>query len=130
MDTNPVRLWHRAIETNDLGDFEAVLAEDAVFQSPAVHAPQAGKALVAKYLRAAFAVLNNPTFRYVEEWRGDGSAVLEFEAVLGDIRVNGVDIIRWNGDGRVVSFKVMVRPLKALNTVVALMGAELERRES
>lgn len=130
MDPNPVRLWHHAIETNDLGGFEAALAEDAVFQSPAVHAPQAGKALVAKYLRAAFVVLNNPTFRYVEEWHGDGSAVLEFEVMLGDIHVNGVDIIRWNRDGQVVSFKVMVRPIKALNTLVALMGAALERHKS
>jgi hypothetical protein len=70
-------------------------------------------------------VLNNPTFRYVDEWYGDRSAVLEFETTIDGIYINGVDLIRWNDAGKIVHFKVMVRPLKALNSVVALMGARL-----
>ncbi len=90
-----------------------------------MHTPQAGKALVTKYLRAAMAVLNNPTFRYVDEWYGERSAVLEFETTIDGVYINGIDLIRWNDEGRIVHFKVMVRPLKALSSVVALMGTRL-----
>jgi len=90
-----------------------------------LHSPQAGKALVAKYLRSAMAVLNNETFRYVGEWTNEDSAVLEFELVLDGIYVDGVDLIRWNEAGQIVQFKVMMRPLKALNTVIPLMAAQL-----
>jgi hypothetical protein len=120
----PIKLWHEAVASHDFDALDALLAEDAVFQSPAVHAPQEGKALVSKYLRAAMRVLNNPTFRYVDEWYGERSAILEFEATIDGVYINGIDLIRWNDQGRIVRFKVMVRPLKALNAVVALMGAQ------
>jgi hypothetical protein len=125
MDQDPIAAWHRAIEANDLDRIEDLLAEAAVFQSPAVHRPQQGKALVAKYLRAAMAILNVDSFRYVGEWRAPGSAVLEFELTLGEIEINGVDIIAWDDHGLITGFKVMIRPLKALNTVIPLMGAQL-----
>jgi hypothetical protein len=126
MQPAPITLWHQAVSQKDLGAFEDILDDAAVFQSPAVHAPQAGKALVAGYLRAALAVLNTDSFRYVDEWFGERSAVLEFAVTLDGVDIEGVDIIRWNEAGRVTNFKVMVRPLKALNTVVALMGAQLK----
>lgn len=125
MQPAPIALWHHVIATNDLAALDELLADEATFLSPAVHTPQAGKALVTKYLRAAMSVLNNPTFRYVDEWYGDRSAVLEFETTIDGIYINGVDLIRWNDAGKIVHFKVMVRPLKALNSVVALMGARL-----
>ncbi|GGC77320.1 nuclear transport factor 2 family protein [Chelatococcus reniformis] len=117
--------WHAYVADPAPDKLEALLADDAVFQSPAVHTPQAGKALVAKYLGAAMVVLNNPSFTYVGEWLGERSAVLEFELTLDDLHVNGVDLIHWNDDGRITLFKVMLRPLKALNTVIPLMGKEL-----
>jgi hypothetical protein len=126
MQPEPIAVWHQAVAADDLRAFEAILDDDAVFQSPAVHAPQAGKAAVAKYLRAALAVLNGSSFRYVDEWIAERSAVLEFEATIDGIEINGIDIIRWNEAGRVTNFKVMVRPLKALNTVVASMRAQFE----
>jgi len=126
MQPEPIAVWHQAVATHDLRAFEAILDEDVVFQSPAVHTPQAGKALATKYLRAALMVLNNPTFRYVDEWLAERSAVLEFEATIDGIEINGIDIIRWNDAGHVTNFKVMVRPLKALNTVVGVMRAQLE----
>jgi hypothetical protein len=126
MQPEPIAVWHQAVATHDLRAFEAILDEDVVFQSPAVHTPQAGKALATKYLRAALMVLNNPSFRYVDEWLAERSAVLEFEATIDGIEINGIDIIRWNEAGRVTNFKVMVRPLKALNTVVGVMRTQLE----
>jgi hypothetical protein len=98
-----------------------------VFQSPAVHTPQVGKAVTKRYLHAALNVLNNGNFRYVGEWHGDSSAVLEFETVIDGIQVNGVDIIHWDASDRIVRFKVMVRPVKALQTLMPLMAAELQK---
>jgi hypothetical protein len=122
---DPIEVWHAALRANDLSSFEAILAEDAVFVSPALHKPQAGKEFVSKYLRAAVAVLNNGSFRYTNEWRAERSAVLEFEVTLGELQVNGVDIIHWDEQARVTQFKVMLRPLKALHAVVEKMFAQL-----
>lgn len=126
MSSDPIARWHRAVEAKDFAAIEDLLAEDAVFYSPVVHSPQAGKALTAKYLRAAMAVLNTPSFRYVGEWRSERSAVLEFEVALDGVHVNGVDMIRWNEEGRIVWFKVMMRPLKALNAVIPRMTEQLQ----
>jgi hypothetical protein len=94
MQPAPITLWHQAVAANNLQPFEAIIADDAVFQSPAVHAPQAGKALVTGYLRAALAVLNTDSFHYVDEWYGERSAVLEFAVTLDGVDIEGVDIIR------------------------------------
>lgn len=126
MQPTPILRWHQAVASNDLSTIENLLADDAVFQSPAVHTPQVGKALVAKYLRAAMAVLNNGSFSYTDEWFGDRSAVLEFELTIDGIYLNGVDLIRWNDEGLITQFKVMIRPLKGLNTVIPMMGKQLQ----
>ncbi|GAH36530.1 unnamed protein product, partial [marine sediment metagenome] len=86
----PIERWYQCVAESDLSAIENMLAGDAVFQSPAVHAPQRGRAIVAKYLRAAMILFKNPTFRYVDEWFGDRSAVLEFELTVDDIYINGV----------------------------------------
>lgn len=105
------------------------LAEDAVFHSPVVHTPQAGKPIVMAYLTAADTVLGNDSFRYVREIVDDGAnmAMLEFELELDGIQVNGVDIISWNDDGLIQDFKVMIRPLKAINKVWEEMGKMLAK---
>jgi hypothetical protein len=126
MKPNVVAVWHEAVQKNDLTAFEAIVADDAVFESPALHKPQVGKAMVSMYLRGAMLVLNNGTFRYVEEWIADRSAVLEFEATVDGLHLDGVDIIRWNDDGLVTSFKVMVRPYKGLTALMAAMKKLLE----
>ena len=122
---DPIALWHRAVATRDGSRLEEFVADDAVFFSPALGRPQAGKASVVKYLRAAIAALGNDSFRFTNEWRGPSSAVLEFEAEVDGIRINGVDMIHWNADGQIIQFKVMVRPFKALEKVIALMTREL-----
>jgi hypothetical protein len=121
--------WHAVVAQKDAGALDELIAEDARFLSPVVHAPQVGKALVVKYLSAALQVLNNDSFAYRGEWLAENSAVLEFEAVIDGITLNGVDIITWNSDQKIIEFKVMVRPLKAINLLHQLMGSMLQKME-
>lgn len=121
----PLELWHRIVDTGDVALLDRFLASDAVFHSPAVHAPQAGKPLVTRYLRAALAVLG-PTLRYVHEWHDDSSAVLEFEADLDGLEVHGIDRFRWNARGEVTDFAVLVRPIRGLEHLITRMRAQLE----
>ena len=127
MQPSPIARWHEIVAARDPSRIEDLLSEDAVFLSPAVHSPQSGRDLVAKYLRAAMVIFGDPSFRYLDEWSGDRSAVLEFELTIDGIYMNGIDLIRWNDEGRIVEFKVMVRPLKGLNTAIALMGEQLRK---
>lgn len=126
MNEHPIAAWHRIIETRSPQELSRWLADDAVFHSPIVHTPQRGKALVSAYLSAAFEVLANEHFRYVREIVGPRDALLEFETVIDGIAVNGIDLIRWNDEGRAVDFKVMVRPLKGVQIVHQRMAAKLE----
>ena len=126
MIEHPVVRWHRMVEAHDPSGLDALLAEDAVFYSPVVHAPQRGRMLTAMYLKAAFAVFFNPGFRYVREIVGASDAVLEFETTIDEVLVNGVDLIKWNDAGQIVEFKVMLRPLKAINLIHQRMAAMMQ----
>lgn len=118
--------WHAYMEGgSDPAVLADLLAEDAVFHSPVVHTPQAGKPVVMAYLVAASHVLGNDAFRYVRELVDGDEMMLEFVTELDGITINGVDIIRFNEEGKISDFKVMVRPLKAINTVWEMMGAQL-----
>lgn len=119
--------WHQLVRSQDAAGLNALLAEDAVFYSPVVHTPQRGRKLVALYLGAAFQVFFNPSFRYVREIVGESDAMLEFETEIEGVLVNGVDLIRWNEAGQIVEFKVMVRPLKAIQLIHQKMAAMLNR---
>ena len=123
---HPVAAWHRIVAARDLEGLKALLDADAVFISPVVHTPQRGRKLAYAYLAAAFQVFFNPRFRYVREIVGGSDAMLEFETEIDGIQVNGVDIIKWNGAGRIVEFKVMLRPLKAIQVVHQRMAALLQ----
>jgi len=120
-----VAAWHRLVDARSPDGLDALLADDVVFLSPIVHTPQVGRAITNAYLTAAFHVLFNDTFRYVREIVGDDSAALEFETEIDGIQINGVDLIRFDADGRIVEFKVMVRPLKAIQRVHAMMKQRL-----
>ena len=120
-----VDVWHEIVRTRDAGLLDELLADDVVFYSPVVHTPQVGKAITAMYLTAAIHVFGNESFRYVREVVSASDAVLEFETEIDGITVNGVDMIRWNAEGRITEFKVMVRPLKAINLIHDLMGQML-----
>jgi hypothetical protein len=118
--------WHAYMESGgDPALLSALIAETCVFHSPVVHTRQAGKPVVMAYLLAAAQVLGNDAFRYVRELVDGDEAMLEFVTELDGISVNGVDIIHFNADGEISDFKVMVRPLKAINAVWQMMGAQL-----
>jgi hypothetical protein len=119
-----VKAWHAVVESGDPALLDGLLADDVVFRSPAVFAPQEGKDVAALYLRSAMAVLG-PSLRYVGEWYGPSSAVLEFEAELDRLYVHGVDMLSWNDDHRLVSFTVMVRPMRGLTKLIELMQRQL-----
>jgi ketosteroid isomerase-like protein len=118
--------WHEIARTRDVARLDALLDDDAVFQSPVVHRPQAGRALVRMYLAAAFDVFLDDSFQYVREVVAGNDAVLEFRVAIDGIEVNGVDMIRWNDEGRIVDFKVMIRPLKAIEVVHRRMAERLQ----
>ena len=125
MQTDPIKTWHRIVDERDVEGLDALLADEAVFHSPVVHTPQVGKPITKKYLTAAFHVFFNDSFRYVRELRSDRDAVLEFEVKLDGITVNGVDMIKWNDAGKITEFKVMLRPLKAVNLIHQKMAEML-----
>ena len=117
--------WYGYIKSHDHTALWDLLHPDAVFESPVVHTPQRGRDIAFKYLSGAEKVLGGPGFVYTGEWRSDNGAVLEFEKEIDGVKINGVDIIRFSDDGRIVHFKVMVRPLKAINLLHRLMGEQL-----
>ncbi|WP_066265140.1 nuclear transport factor 2 family protein [Hydrogenophaga palleronii] len=121
--------WHQLVKTRNVKGLRELLADDVVFHSPVVHTPQTGKAVTTQYLAAAFQVFFNESFRYAREVVGPRDAVLEFQVEIDGVSVNGVDMIRWNDEGRITDFKVMVRPLKAINLIHQKMGAMLQAHQ-
>lgn len=119
--------WHKVFESKDGALLGELLADDAVMISPVVHTPQEGKMITQMYLTAAMHVFANEHFRYKREFVGDNAVVLEFETEVNGIYVNGVDMISCNDDGKITEFRVMVRPLKALNTIHEMMGKMLQK---
>ena len=126
MIENTLKAWHDLVATKDAAGLNAILADEVVFHSPIVHTPQAGKQITTLYLTAALHVLNNDSFHYVREVVSGNQAVLEFLTVIDGISVNGVDMITWGADGCITDFKVMVRPLKAINLIHRMMGEMLQ----
>lgn len=125
---NAVEEWHRIVRERDIDALDALLADEVVFHSPVVHTPQRGRPITTMYLAAAVTVFGNASFRYVRELVGAREAVLEFVVEIDGIEVNGVDMIRWNDAGRIDDFKVMLRPLKAINLIHQKMGALLQSK--
>lgn len=132
--------WHAYLRGDEPNGLDDLLDDDVVFYSPIVYKPQAGKALTAMYLAAAKQTLpgskppdgdtgstgGGSAFRYTKQVLADDTAVLEFETSIEGTYVNGVDIIRIDDTGRIVEFRVMIRPLQAINLVHRQMGEALE----
>lgn len=118
--------WHRYMVRNDPALLAELVAPDAVFHSPVVHTPQVGQAKVLMYLGAAAKVLGNDSFHYVRELIDGPEAMLEFMVTVDGIVINGIDLIRFDLEGRIVDFKVMVRPLKAINKLWERMAEQLK----
>ncbi len=126
MSVNPIAGWHQLVQDRNPKGLASLLSEQVVFHSPVVHTPQVGKAITMQYLTAAFHVFFNESFRYTREVVGARDAVLEFQVEIEGIDVNGVDMIRWDEDGKIAEFKVMLRPLKAIHLIHAKMAAVLQ----
>lgn len=119
--------WHAVLDSGDAAGLDGLLAENAVFVSPVVHTPQSGRKVTRAYLAAALGLLVNDRFHYVREIANGQQAVLEFETEIDGTAINGVDIIDCDEHGRITAFKVMIRPLRAIELMHRLMAAELER---
>ncbi len=126
MSNKTVEAWHQFVRTKDLVLLDEILADKVKFHSPVVYAPQVGKAITLLYLESAHAVLCNDTFRYERELINEDFAVLEFTVEIKGIVVNGVDMISWDADGLITDFKVMIRPLQAVNIIHQEMAARLQ----
>jgi hypothetical protein len=122
--------WYAYMKSHDRKALWDLLHSDAVFESPVVHTPQRGRDITFKYLCGAEKVLGGPGFTYVGEWRNASGAVLEFKTQIDGIEINGVDIISFDAEGRITHFKVMVRPLKAINMLHRLMAEQLAAASS
>ena len=116
--------WHEVVETRDAALLPGMVAENAVFNSPAVHGAQEGHDLVVAYLSAALVVLG-PELRYHDTWQRENDAVLRFTTVVDGKDIEGIDLITWDDDGVIVSFTVMVRPIRGLEAVIAAMAKQL-----
>ena len=130
MIENTIAAWHKILETKDAAGLDNILADNVVFHSPIVHTPQEGKPITKLYLTVALYVFNNDSFKYLREIISGNNAVLEFSTVIEGITVNGVDMITWGADGRITEFKVMVRPLKAINLIHQIMKLELQKQSA
>ena len=134
-----VEKWYEVMKSNDMDKLDELLAEDVVFYSPVVYTPQKGKDITKMYLMAAGGVFGEGTkdamsdsnesqsnFKYIKEIIGEKSALLEFESEMDGIYVNGVDVISWNEEEKITEFKVIIRPLQAVNMLHKKMQAMLE----
>ncbi|MEQ1494341.1 MAG: nuclear transport factor 2 family protein [Novosphingobium sp.] len=125
-----VAAWHAYMESGGDADLlSAQIANDAVFHSPVVHSPQVGKAKVMLYLLSAAKVLGNDSFTYVREIIDGNDALLEFTSEIDGIKINGIDLITFDNTGKIMDFKVMVRPVKAVNKLWEMMAAQLQAQQ-
>ena len=120
-------LWHEVLKNRDINQLSQILADDVVLHSPVIHRTIEGKAMVSMYLTAALHTFANEHFTYQREFYADNSAVLEFTTEIDGLFINGIDMITWNEQQQITDFKVMVRPLKAINLINDKMTALLEK---
>ena len=130
MPVNPLAAWHQLIHEWNPKGLAEILSDQVVFHSPIVHTPQIGKPITIKYLTAALRVFANDSFRYMRKVTSEHNAVLEFQVEIDGITVNGVDMITWDKEGKIIDFKVMLRPVQAVNLIHKRMGMMLETKQS
>lgn len=143
MKMNAIEKWYEVIKSDNPDKYDEVLAEDCVFYSPVVYTPQRGREITKMYLMAAGGVFggedspkkildekSTSKFKYIKEIIGENSAVLEFETEIDGIYVNGIDLISWNDENKITEFKVIVRPLQAVNKLHQQMQDMLERMKT
>jgi hypothetical protein len=138
---NALEKWHQIMKggnSNTIDLLDDLLDDDVIFYSPVVFTPQKGKDITKLYLSAASGVFSNKSskeetekksskFKYIKELVHENHACLEFETEMNGIYVNGIDLITWNEKDKITEFKVLVRPLQAVNTLHQMMGEMLEK---
>ena len=117
--------WHKFVKTKNLNILDNILSKDVIFYSPAVHTPQVGLAITKKYLITAAEVLFDQDFKYINQVINNNIASCEFECHIEDTYINGVDMIEWNALNKIISFKVLIRPLKGLHLLKDKMAEKL-----
>jgi hypothetical protein len=115
--------WHESVASGDLTNLDELVADDAVFRSPFLWKPKAGKAMLKLVLSAASQVFEG--FSYHREMTDGTSWTLEFSAHIGPIGLKGVDLIRFNEAGQITEFEVMVRPAKGLQALGEAMARKM-----
>lgn len=130
MGISDIERWLDIAHNKDASGLSEMLHDDVVFHSPVVHTPQRGKPLTTAYLTAALDVLANESFRYTRKFDCGARAALEFEAEIDGVRINGVDLIEWDDAGRITDFKVMIRPLQAIQKIHAGMAEMLQKMQA
>ena len=118
--------WHQGLKSMNSNFLDEILDDSCVFTSPIVFKPIEGKEMSKLYLMGAGQTFDMNRFKYVRELVDGLDTVLEFETYIDDISVNGVDIIRWNEEGKIIDFKVMIRPLQAIGALQKRMSQALE----
>ena len=137
---NPIKKWHKLIKSNNPSKFDELLDENCIFYSPVVFTPIRGREMTKLYLMAAGGVFGEGSskekeskskpFKYIKEVIDKNYAVLEFESTIDGIYINGIDLMTWNDDGKITEFKVIVRPLQAVNKLHEQMQNMLEQMKS
>lgn len=124
--------WHTFVKSPNPAILQEILADDVTFHSPVVHTPQQGKMITMMYLLAAVQTFDTKedNFKYVREVINDQHIILEFEVEVDGIFINGIDMIEVNPEGKIQDFKVMVRPLKAMQKLHQKMAAMLQKMKS
>ena len=117
--------FRTAVEAGDLDAMVDALADDVVFHSPITFKPFEGREAVAMLLGVVFRTFED--FRYTDELDGDEVKALVFQARVGDKQIEGLDLLRFDGDGKIADFTVMVRPLSAAMALAEAVGKGLEQ---
>ncbi|MCR9254237.1 MAG: nuclear transport factor 2 family protein [bacterium] len=121
---NNVQEWHKLLDSGNLKDLKKILDKNVAFHSPVLFKPQVGRTVTAMYLSSAYNMFfadNNKTFTYIRELNSDNDSVLEFTCEIDGIQINGIDMIKWSDEGKITEFKVMIRPMKAIELVKSKM---------
>ena len=128
MHTNPIKKWHQVVKDSNFQLLEDILDDSVVFYSPVVFTPQKGKKITLMYLSAVATLFNIESFSYTHEIIEGNMASLEFELELDGIHINGLDLITWNNEQKIIEFKVFIRPLQGLNILHEMMGNSLKNK--
>ena len=122
--------WHEMLANRDMSILNELLADDIVFRSPVAFNPYPGKPVVFFILSNVIQIFENFTY-HREFYTEDGlNVVLEFSANIGDKKLKGIDMIRFNEDGQMIDFEVMIRPKSGIEALATLMGQRMAQAPS